>query len=75
MGKRRQKATRSRRRSSGDIRFTLALLVLAAVLLALGSVLVGQAREADWRGAAISAGIALVLLAIGVYSVVQKRRD
>jgi hypothetical protein len=75
LGKRRQKATRRRRASSADIRFTLVLLGVGATILALGSVLVSQARAADWTGAAISGAIVLVLLAIGAYSVVQKRRS
>ncbi len=74
MGKRRQKTTRKRRASSADIRFTFVMIAVAALVLVLGSVLVTQARDGDWKGAAISAGIAIVLLAVTVYSVLQRRR-
>jgi hypothetical protein len=74
MGKRRHQAPRRRRASSADIRFTLVLLVTGAILLALGSVFAGQVREADWIGASISGSVALLLLAIALYSVVQRRR-
>jgi hypothetical protein len=72
--RRRRKTTRTRRASSADIRFTLVMVVLAAIVLALGSLLVSQARGGDWKGAAVSGGVVIVLLAIGAYSVVQKRR-
>ena len=74
MGRRRQKATRKKRASSADIRFTFIMVALGAFVLTLGSVLLGQAREGDWAGAAISGGVVIVLLAIGSYSVVQRRR-
>jgi hypothetical protein len=74
MGKRRHKATRPRRASSADIRFTLVLLALGAVVLALVSVLVEQLRAADRTGALISGGVLVALLAVGGYSIVQRRR-
>lgn len=74
MSKRRQKTARKRRASSADIRFTFVMIAVGALVLALGSVFLTQARDGDWRGAAISAGIAVVLLAVTVYSVLQRRR-
>ena len=74
MGRRRQKNTRKRRASSADIRFRLVLIAVGALVLTLGSVLLTQARDGDWRGAAISGGIAIVLLAVTFYSVRQRRR-
>lgn len=71
---RRRKAARPRRTSSADLRFGFALVFVAAVLLVLGTVAAGQLREADWKGAALSGGIAIALLAVGVYSVLQRRR-
>ena len=73
MGKRRQKTTRKRRASSTDIRFTILMIALGALVLLLGSVLLTQARDGDWRGAAISGGIVIVLLAVTFYSVMQRR--
>ncbi len=74
MGQRRRKVTRARRASSADIRFTLVMVVLAVVVLLLGSLFVSQIREGARKDAAISGGIVGVLLAIGGYSIVQKRR-
>ena len=71
---RRHKAARPRRTSSADLRFGFALVFLAAVLLVLGAVAADQLREADRKGAALSSGIAIALVAIGVYSVLQRRR-
>jgi hypothetical protein len=73
MAKRRQKSTRKKRASSTDIRFTLLVIAVAALVLALGSVSVTQARDGDWRGAAICGGIAIVLLAVTLYSGIQRR--
>jgi hypothetical protein len=73
LAKRRREA-RPRRTTSADLRFGFALVFVAAVLLVLGTVLAGQLREADWKGAAISGGLAAALLAISLYSIVQKRR-
>jgi hypothetical protein len=74
MGRRRQKAPRTRRTSSADIGFGFLLIALGAVILVVGSALVAQVREADWRGAGISGGIIVVLFAIGLYSAWQRRR-
>jgi hypothetical protein len=74
VGKRRQKGTRKRRASSTDIRFTLLVIAVGALVLALASVLLTQAREGDWKGVAISGGIASVLVAVTVYSGRQRRR-
>ncbi len=74
MKKRRQKATRHKRTSSADIRFRFVLVIVCAIVLALGSLLVGQVREADWSAASISGAIILVLVAASIYSVIQKRR-
>jgi hypothetical protein len=74
MGKRRNRPSRPRRTSSADIGFGFLLLVLAAVLVVLATVMVEQVREANWTGAAISLGVALVLLAVGAYSVFQKKQ-
>jgi len=73
MGKRRQKTTRKRRASSTDIRFTVLMIALGALVLFLGRVLLTQARDGDWRGAAISGGIVIVLLAVTIYSATQRR--
>jgi hypothetical protein len=73
MGKRRQKTARKRRASSTDIRFTILMIALGALVLFLGSVLLTQARDGDWRGAAISGGIVIVLLAVTIYSAKQRR--
>ncbi len=74
MGRRRQKTTRKRRASSADIRFTFVMIAVGALVLTLGSVLLTQAREGHWKGAAISGGIVAVLLAVTIYSVRQRRR-
>jgi FtsH-binding integral membrane protein len=73
MGSRRRKTNRTRRASSADIRFTLVIIAVGALALALGSVLLAQVRERDWRAAAISGGIVVVLLAVTIYSVRQRR--
>lgn len=49
-------------------------MAVGALILTLGSVLLTQARDGDWKGAVISAGIAVVLLAVTFYSVLQRRR-
>jgi uncharacterized membrane protein YvlD (DUF360 family) len=74
LGKRRQKGTRKRRTSSADIRFTLVLLVVGAIVLALASALVSQIRAAEWTGATVSTAIILALVAASLYSVQQRRR-
>jgi hypothetical protein len=74
MGKRRQKITRKRRASSTDIRFMLLVIVVGALVLALGSLLLTRARDGDWKGVAISGGIAIALVAVTVYSGMQRRR-
>jgi len=74
MGKRRQKTTRKRRASSADIRFALVVIAVGALVLVLGSVLLSQARDGDWKGAAISGGIVIALLAVTIYSGIQRRR-
>jgi uncharacterized membrane protein YvlD (DUF360 family) len=66
--------TRKRRTSSTDLRFTFVLLVVAGVLLVLGSALVSQLRAAEWTSAAISAAIILALVAACWYSAIQRRR-
>ena len=73
MGKRRQKTTRNRRASSADIRFTILMIGTGALVLVLSSALWTQAREGNWTGAAISGGIAIVLLAATIYSLRQRR--
>jgi uncharacterized membrane protein YvlD (DUF360 family) len=50
------------------------LLVVAGVLLVLGSALVSQLRAAEWTSAAISAAIILALVAACWYSAIQRRR-
>jgi uncharacterized protein (DUF983 family) len=74
LGKRRPKTTRRKSSSSADIRFTFVLVGLGAVVVFIASVLVGQARVADWTGVAISGALIVALVAIGVFSVFQKRR-
>ena len=73
MARRRQKTTRKRRASSTDIRFTVLMIAVGALVLALGSVLLTQASDGDWKGAAISGGIVIVLLAVTIYSIMQRR--
>jgi hypothetical protein len=75
LGKRRQKDGRKKRTSSAELRFTFVLVVVAGMSLVLGSALVGQLREEEWRSAAISGTILLVLVAASLYSVVQRRRN
>lgn len=74
MGKRRRRIARARRASSADIRFTMVMVALGALVLVLVSALLGQVRQHDWKDAAISGGIALALLGVGVYSAFQRRR-
>jgi uncharacterized protein (DUF983 family) len=73
MGSRRRKTNRTRRASSADIRFTLVIIAVGVLTLALGSMLLAQARGGDWRGVAISGGIVVVLLAVMIYSIRQRR--
>ncbi len=73
MGNRRQKATRKRRASSADIRFTLLMIAVGAFILGLGSVCLTQILDRDWRAAAISGGVVVVLLAVSIYSARQRR--
>jgi hypothetical protein len=74
MARPRHRSSRPRRASSADIRFTLVLLALGAVVLVLASALLSQLRDGDGRSAAVSGGLLLLLLAVGAYSVGQKRR-
>jgi hypothetical protein len=73
MGKRRQKATREKRASSTDIRFTLLVMVVGVLILVLGGAVLSEARAGDWTGAAIPGGVVAVLLAVTVYSARQRR--
>ena len=70
----RQKSTRKRRKSSSDLRFTFLLLVVAGILLVLGSALVSQLRAGEWTSATISGAIILALVAASLYSALQRRR-
>jgi uncharacterized membrane protein YvlD (DUF360 family) len=70
----RQKGTRKRRTSSSDLRFTFVLLVVAGMLLVLGSALVSQLRAAEWTSATLSGAIILALLAATLYRAIQRRR-
>ena len=74
MGKRRQKSSRRTRSSSADIRFTFLMIGLGAVVVLIGGLLVGQARAADWTAAAISGALIIALVAIAIYSGMQRRR-
>jgi hypothetical protein len=74
LGKRRRKSTRKRGTSSADLRFTFVLVVVAVLVLALGSALVTQVRAAEWTSAAISGGVILALVAVTLYSAIQRRR-
>jgi uncharacterized membrane protein YvlD (DUF360 family) len=67
-------ATRKRRTSSADLRFTFVLLVVGGVIVVLCNALVSQLRAAAWTGAALSGTIVLALVAASVYSVMQRRR-
>jgi uncharacterized membrane protein YbhN (UPF0104 family) len=73
MGKRRQKTTRNKRASSAEVRFTVLIIGIGALVLVLGSALWTQAREGNWTGAAISGGIVIALLAATIYSLRQRR--
>jgi len=73
MGKRRQKTTRNRRSSSAEVRFTILMIGMGALVLVLISALWTQARDGNWTGAAISGGIVIALLAAAIYSVRQRR--
>jgi len=73
MGKRRQKTTRTRRASSAEVRFTILMIGVGALVLVLSSALWTQARDGNWTGAAISGGIVIALLAAAIYSVRQRR--
>ena len=73
MGNRR-KGARKRRTSSTDLRFTFVLVVVAGILLVLGSALVSQLRAAEWTSATISGAIILALVAVSFYSAIQRRR-
>jgi len=70
----RRKGTRKRRTSSSDLRFTFVLLVVAGMLLVLGSALVSQLRAGEWTSATISGAIILALVAASLYSAIQRRR-
>jgi hypothetical protein len=74
LGKRRQKDTRKRRTSSADLRFTFVILVVVGMILLLGSALVSQLHAAEWTSAMISGTIILALVAVSLYSAIQRRR-
>jgi len=67
-------ATRQRRTSSADVRFTFVLLVVGGMILVLCNALVSQLRAAAWTGAMLSGAIVVALAAASVYSVIQRRR-
>jgi len=50
------------------------MIGLGAVVVLIGGLLVGQARAADWTAAAISGALILALVAIAIYSGMQRRR-
>jgi len=74
LGKRRQKNTRRRRTSSADLRFAFVLLLVVVTILVLGNALVSQLRAAEWTNATISGAIILSLVAVSLYSAIQRRR-
>lgn len=74
MGKRRKRNTRKRGTSSADLRFTFVLVVVVVIVLVLGRALVTQLRAAEWTSATVSGGVILALVAVTLYSAIQRRR-